>query len=169
MSYCLRRRTTQALLLFLQLSVMVVSSARASEGQLLWQVSSRSGTAYLLGSISSAIIVCRLMRLPDPRTQGSNNPGATNVLRIGGKKAAAVTLVGDMLKGLIPVLIAKALGAKSYQLVEVTVQTGEHDHPVPVRAEAMAMASRAAVTPPAMESGTSRVVVQASGAIRLVR
>ena len=47
--------------------------------------------------------------------------------------------------------------------------TGEHDHPVPVRAEAMAMASRAAVTPPAMESGTSRVVVQASGAIRLVR
>ncbi|RLJ18628.1 acyl-phosphate glycerol 3-phosphate acyltransferase [bacterium endosymbiont of Escarpia laminata] len=62
--------------------------------------------AYLLGSISSAIIVCKLMRLPDPRTQGSNNPGATNVLRIGGKKAAAITLLGDMLKGLIPVLIA---------------------------------------------------------------
>ncbi|MEJ2396645.1 MAG: glycerol-3-phosphate acyltransferase, partial [Candidatus Thiodiazotropha sp.] len=47
--------------------------------------------AYLLGSVSSAIIVCRLMGLPDPRTQGSNNPGATNVLRIGGKKAAAIT------------------------------------------------------------------------------
>ncbi|RDH81927.1 MAG: acyl-phosphate glycerol 3-phosphate acyltransferase [endosymbiont of Escarpia spicata] len=62
--------------------------------------------AYLLGSISSAIIVCKLMRLPDPRTQGSNNPGATNVLRIGGKKAAAITLLGDMLKGLIPMLIA---------------------------------------------------------------
>ncbi len=67
--------------------------------------------AYLLGSISSAIIVCRLLGLPDPRGEGSGNPGATNVLRIGGKKAAAVTLIGDMLKGLIPVLIAKLLGA----------------------------------------------------------
>ncbi len=62
--------------------------------------------AYLLGSVSSAIIVCRLMGLPDPRTQGSNNPGATNVLRIGGKKAAAITLLGDSLKGVIPMLIA---------------------------------------------------------------
>jgi glycerol-3-phosphate acyltransferase PlsY len=66
--------------------------------------------AYLLGSVSSAIIVCRLMGLPDPRTQGSNNPGATNVLRIGGKKAAAITLLGDSLKGLIPMLIAHGLG-----------------------------------------------------------
>ncbi len=66
-------------------------------------------TAYLLGSLSSAIIVCRLMGLPDPRTTGSNNPGATNVLRIGGKKAAAVTLLGDMLKGYIPVLAANLL------------------------------------------------------------
>jgi glycerol-3-phosphate acyltransferase PlsY len=65
--------------------------------------------AYLLGSVSSAIIVCRLMGLPDPRTQGSNNPGATNVLRIGGKKAAAITLAGDCLKGLIPLLAAHAL------------------------------------------------------------
>jgi glycerol-3-phosphate acyltransferase PlsY len=65
--------------------------------------------AYLLGSVSSAIIVCRLMGLPDPRTQGSNNPGATNVLRIGGKKAAAITLAGDGLKGLIPLLGAHAL------------------------------------------------------------
>lgn len=65
--------------------------------------------AYLLGSISSAIIVCRIMGLPDPRTQGSNNPGATNVLRIGGKKAAAITLAGDALKGLIPMLLAHAL------------------------------------------------------------
>ena len=62
--------------------------------------------AYLLGSVSSAIIVCRIMGLPDPRTQGSNNPGATNVLRIGGKKAAAITLFGDTLKGFIPVAIA---------------------------------------------------------------
>ena len=59
--------------------------------------------AYLLGSISSAIVVCRLMGLPDPRTQGSNNPGATNVLRFGGKKAAGLTLLGDSLKGFIPV------------------------------------------------------------------
>jgi len=66
---------------------------------------------YLLGSLSSAIIICRLLGLPDPRSQGSGNPGATNVLRIGGKKAAAATLLGDMLKGLIPVLIAKLLGA----------------------------------------------------------
>ena len=59
--------------------------------------------AYLIGSISSAIIICRLMGLPDPRSEGSNNPGATNVLRIGGKKAAAITLLGDMLKGVLPV------------------------------------------------------------------
>ena len=59
--------------------------------------------AYLIGSISSAIIVCRLMGLSDPRSEGSNNPGATNVLRIGGKKAAAITLLGDMLKGVLPV------------------------------------------------------------------
>ncbi|NEX21655.1 glycerol-3-phosphate 1-O-acyltransferase PlsY [Thiorhodococcus mannitoliphagus] len=66
--------------------------------------------AYLLGSVSSAIIVCRLMGLPDPRTQGSNNPGATNVMRIGGKKPAAITLLGDSLKGLIPMLVGHALG-----------------------------------------------------------
>jgi glycerol-3-phosphate acyltransferase PlsY len=59
--------------------------------------------AYLLGSISSAVLICRLLRLPDPRTQGSHNPGATNVLRIGGKKAAASVLLCDMLKGTIPV------------------------------------------------------------------
>jgi acyl phosphate:glycerol-3-phosphate acyltransferase len=66
--------------------------------------------AYLLGSISSAIIVCRLMGLPDPRTQGSNNPGATNVLRMGGKRAAAVTLVGDSIKGVLPMLAGHLLG-----------------------------------------------------------
>ena len=65
--------------------------------------------AYLLGSISSAIIVCRMMGLPDPRTQGSNNPGATNVLRIGGRKAAAITLLGDSLKGFVPVLVCQLL------------------------------------------------------------
>jgi len=66
---------------------------------------------YLCGSISTAIIVCKLMGLPDPRTEGSRNPGATNVARLGGKKAAALTLAGDMLKGLVPVLIAHALQA----------------------------------------------------------
>ena len=66
--------------------------------------------AFLLGSVSSAIIVCRLMGLPDPRESGSGNPGATNVLRLGGKKAAAMTLFGDMLKGLLPAALGAALG-----------------------------------------------------------
>jgi acyl phosphate:glycerol-3-phosphate acyltransferase len=66
---------------------------------------------YLFGSISTAILTCKLMGLPDPRTEGSGNPGATNVLRLGGKKAAFLTLAGDMLKGLLPVLIAQALHA----------------------------------------------------------
>lgn len=64
---------------------------------------------YLFGSLSSAVIVCQLLKLPDPRTQGSKNPGATNVMRIGGKKAAYLTFAGDFLKGLIPVLIARWL------------------------------------------------------------
>lgn len=66
--------------------------------------------AYLLGSISSAIVICALLGYPDPRTQGSSNPGATNVMRIAGKGPALLTLVGDVLKGVIPVLIANALG-----------------------------------------------------------
>ena len=65
--------------------------------------------AYLLGSLSSAILLSKLMGFTDPRTDGSNNPGATNVLRIAGKKAAFFTLVGDCLKGLIPVLLANWL------------------------------------------------------------
>jgi glycerol-3-phosphate acyltransferase PlsY len=59
---------------------------------------------YLIGSVSTAIITCKLMGLDDPRSVGSNNPGATNVLRHGGKKAAIITLIGDMLKGLFPVI-----------------------------------------------------------------
>lgn len=66
--------------------------------------------AYLAGSVSTAIIVCRMMGLPDPRTDGSRNPGTTNVLRLGGKKAAIFTLLGDMLKGLLPVLAARHYG-----------------------------------------------------------
>lgn len=77
--------------------------------------------AYLTGSVSAAIICCKLMGLPDPRTLGSNNPGATNVLRIGGKKAAIYTLLGDMLKGLIPVLIAVMLGSDELTLALVAI------------------------------------------------
>ncbi|MCK4841960.1 MAG: glycerol-3-phosphate 1-O-acyltransferase PlsY [Methylococcales bacterium] len=69
--------------------------------------------AYLIGSVSSAIIVCYLMGLDDPRESGSGNPGATNVMRIAGKKAAAITLFGDALKGFIPVLIAKIMAVDS--------------------------------------------------------
>ncbi len=68
--------------------------------------------AYLLGSVSSAIVIARLFGLTDPRQVGSGNPGATNILRYGGKKAAALTLAGDLLKGVIPVLVAHALGAE---------------------------------------------------------
>ena len=64
---------------------------------------------YLAGSLSAAIITCRLMGLPDPRTQGSKNPGATNVLRVGGKKAASITLLGDAMKGVIPVATAQLM------------------------------------------------------------
>jgi len=66
--------------------------------------------AYLLGSISTAVITCTIMGLPDPRQNGSHNPGATNVYKIAGKKAAFITLMGDLLKGLIPVVIGRLLG-----------------------------------------------------------
>ncbi len=65
--------------------------------------------SYLLGSVSSAIAVSRLFGIEDPRKVGSGNPGATNVLRYGGKKAAIVTLAGDILKGVVPVAIAHVL------------------------------------------------------------
>jgi glycerol-3-phosphate acyltransferase PlsY len=67
--------------------------------------------AYLIGSLSFAVIVSRLMGLDDPRTYGSNNPGATNVLRSGNKKAAILTLVLDALKGYVPVLLVRLYGA----------------------------------------------------------
>ena len=73
-----------------------------------------TGLAYLVGSFSSAIITCKIMGIEDPRNTGSRNPGATNVLRHGGKKAAIITLLGDMLKGLIPVLVVSRL--QVYQL-----------------------------------------------------
>ena len=75
--------------------------------------------AYLLGSLSSAVITSRLMGLPDPREEGSKNPGATNVLRLGGKKAAIFTLLGDLLKGVAPLLVAKAVAAPNEVLALV--------------------------------------------------
>ena len=73
--------------------------------------------AYLLGSVATAIVVSRLLGLPDPRTMGSGNPGATNVLRTGRKGAALATLLGDMLKGMIPVIIARLLEASEIVII----------------------------------------------------
>ena len=68
---------------------------------------------YLMGSVSSAVVVSRLMNLPDPRSEGSGNPGATNVLRLGNKVGAGLTLSGDILKGVLPVLAARWLSDDS--------------------------------------------------------
>ena len=76
--------------------------------------------AYLLGSLSFAVIVSRTMGLSDPRTYGSKNPGATNVLRSGSKAAAAVTLLFDALKGWLPVVLVRWFGAP-YGLEEGTM------------------------------------------------
>ncbi len=79
--------------------------------------------AYLIGSIASAILVGRALGLGDPRQSGSGNPGATNILRLGGKKAAALTLCGDLIKGVIPVLIARWLGVNDWILAAVALAT----------------------------------------------
>jgi acyl phosphate:glycerol-3-phosphate acyltransferase len=71
--------------------------------------------AYLLGSLSFAILLSRLAGGPDPRASGSGNPGATNMLRVAGKKLAVMTLIGDLLKGLLPILIAKLFGLSLHQ------------------------------------------------------
>ncbi len=68
--------------------------------------------AYLFGSISSAILICKLFNLPDPRLEGSKNPGATNVARIAGKKIAALVLLCDGLKGFIPTFMVHYLFAE---------------------------------------------------------
>lgn len=65
--------------------------------------------AYLLGSLSFAILISRITGRPDPRAGGSGNAGATNMLRLAGKKLAVLTLIGDVCKGMIPVLIARGL------------------------------------------------------------
>ncbi len=76
--------------------------------------------AYLLGSLSFAVIVSKAMGMADPRSYGSGNPGATNVLRSGKKKAAILTLLGDALKGLVAVVIAKCLWDAGH-ITEATV------------------------------------------------
>ncbi|MHB1093610.1 glycerol-3-phosphate 1-O-acyltransferase PlsY [Thiobacillus sp.] len=78
-------------------------------------------TAYLLGSLSFAVIVSRAMRLPDPRSFGSGNPGATNMLRTGRKTAAALTLLGDALKGWVAVMLARMLAPQFDLPEEITL------------------------------------------------
>ena len=86
--------------------------------------------AYLIGSLSFAVIISKLMGLADPRTYGSNNPGATNVLRSGNKKAAALTLLGDAFKGWIAVFLAQlaaprlGLGDQAIALSAVAATVG---------------------------------------------
>ncbi|MFV7666530.1 MULTISPECIES: glycerol-3-phosphate 1-O-acyltransferase PlsY [Shewanella] len=77
--------------------------------------------AYLLGSISSAVLVCRLKGLPDPRGKGSGNPGATNVLRIGGTWAAAMVFFFDMLKGALPTYTAYLMGIDAVWLGVIAI------------------------------------------------
>jgi glycerol-3-phosphate acyltransferase PlsY len=84
---------------------------------------------YLLGSVSFAVVVSRLMCLPDPRSYGSKNPGATNVLRTGNKAAALLTLAGDALKGFVAVLLALAWLPEAAPYVGVAAFLG-HLYPV---------------------------------------
>lgn len=79
--------------------------------------------SYLLGSVSSAVVISRLKQLPDPRQQGSKNPGATNVLRLGGKRVAAMVLFFDMLKGMIPVWSSYYLGIEPVMLGLIAIAT----------------------------------------------
>ncbi|QYJ78028.1 glycerol-3-phosphate 1-O-acyltransferase PlsY [Shewanella acanthi] len=89
------------------------------------------GAAYLAGSVSSAVLVCRMRGLPDPRSQGSGNPGATNVLRIGGASSAAMVLFFDMLKGALPAYLAYLMGidAVSLGLIAIAACLG-HIYPI---------------------------------------
>src|ERR1041385_1085830 len=84
---------------------------------------------YLVGSISFAVVVSKLMRLPDPRSYGSKNPGATNVLRTGNRIAAVLTLAGDSLKGFVAVLVALLYLPESAPYVGVAAFLG-HLYPV---------------------------------------
>ncbi|MHB8211288.1 MAG: glycerol-3-phosphate 1-O-acyltransferase PlsY [Acidithiobacillus sp.] len=81
------------------------------------------GGGYAVGSITTAILVARALGLGDPRQSGSGNPGATNILRIGGKKAALLTLLGDLIKGVVPIVIARLLGLEDWALAAVALAT----------------------------------------------
>src|SRR4051812_36379317 len=80
--------------------------------------------AYLLGSISFAIVVSKVMRLPDPRSYGSKNPGATNVLRSGSKAAAVLTLLGDGAKGWLAVFLAQVYAPEAAPYAALAVFLG---------------------------------------------
>jgi len=77
--------------------------------------------AYLMGSVSTAILVCRALGYPDPRGEGSGNPGTTNVLRIAGKGPAALTLLGDVAKGVVPVVLSRYFNVSDWILASVTL------------------------------------------------
>jgi glycerol-3-phosphate acyltransferase PlsY len=87
------------------------------------------GIAYLIGSISFAIVVSRAMQLPDPRSYGSRNPGATNVLRTGHRSAALLTLAGDAAKGFIAVWLATRYAPEAAPYAALAVFLG-HLFPV---------------------------------------
>lgn len=76
---------------------------------------------YLFGSVTTAVVIARLMKLPDPRTQGSGNPGATNMLRSGNKSAALLTLILDILKGMIPVICGRAVNLAESELALIGI------------------------------------------------
>lgn len=86
-----------------------------------WLVAVAIVVAYLMGSLSSAVLVCRAFGLPDPRTQGSNNPGATNVFRLGGTLPGVLTLLGDLLKGAVPVWGSFFLGVAPFWLGVIAI------------------------------------------------
>lgn len=88
--------------------------------------------AYLLGSVNFAILVCRYSGLQDPRALGSGNPGATNVLRTGNRSAAALTLLGDAIKGAVPVLIAAHLPGADDRLLALVAVAAFLGHLFPV-------------------------------------
>lgn len=89
--------------------------------------------AYLIGSLSFAVVVSRVMRLPDPRTYGSGNPGATNVLRSGSKAAAILTLLGDAAKGWVAVWGAQqVLGAEASTGIALAALAAVLGHMFPV-------------------------------------
>lgn len=87
--------------------------------------------SYLIGSISNAVIISKFLALPDPRTKGSQSAGATNILRLAGKKPALLVLIADALKGLIPVLFAWTLGIKGMALGFI-VLAGVLGHTYPI-------------------------------------